>query len=145
MGTAQMNSLQALKIYFSEVLGVREILLAQDPEGEVQNISNQIIFLDEKNIRTPQGKDLLEKMIGAMKLPAIRTRILEIELGQISENLNVFETAKVVVCFSKNFSNFIQNNFPRVNLKSTFGPEALLAQPEHKREVWELLKSLIVL
>jgi hypothetical protein len=143
-----MTNLAQLQKYFSEVLGVREILVnpaqlerKSNTEDQAQDL--RLIFLDEKKRRTQEGKDLLEKMIGAMKLAANDYKVLELEISEISENLNLLESAKTVVSFSKTFSEFIQNNFPRVNLKSTIGPEELLLRPELKREVWEILKNLM--
>jgi hypothetical protein len=134
-----MKSLQQVQKYFSEVLGVNAILLK--PQEATSVI--KFIFIDEKGIRTESGKDLLDKMIFAMKLQKNEYQILEIHLNEVSQILTELESTERVICFSKPLAEFIQNNFPRVNLSSTYGPEALLKNPELKREVWELLKSLI--
>lgn len=134
-----MTHLQQLQKYFSDVLGVREILVQQTPAPT----TSRIIFLDEKGIRTAEGKDLLEKMIGAMKLDEGEYKILEIDISEISTNLELLEAAQTTVSFSKSLASFISNNFPRINLESTFSPEELLKKPELKREVWESLKKIM--
>lgn len=134
-----MTHLQQLQKYFSDVLGVREILVQQTPAPT----TSRIIFLDEKGIRTAEGKDLLEKMIGAMKLDEGEYKILEIDISEISTNLELLEAAQTTMSFSKTLTSFITNNFPRINLESTFGPEELLKKPELKREVWESLKKIM--
>lgn len=136
-----MTQLQQLQKYFSEVLGVLEILV--QATVITATVTPRIIFLDEKSVRTPEGKDLLDKMIGAMKLEANEYKTLEIDLSEISANLELLESAQTTVSFSKSLTTFIENNFPRIRLESTYGPEELLKKPELKREVWESLKKIM--
>jgi hypothetical protein len=136
-----MEKSYSIQKYLSDVLGIREIIMQTSVLAQVGNI--KIIFLDDKSTRSCEGAELLKKMISAMKLNMNQYQILEIGLSDISDNLQNLESAAVTVCFSKNIFEFIQNNFPRVNIKYTFSPEDLLKNPESKRVVWELLKTLM--
>ncbi len=134
--------MQAYVDYCHQILGIREILVNENPALKLQSV--RLVFLSEPEALIPEvsaaSQDLLEKMIVAMKLSFDEVSTLSLALNEISEQVEWLESLPVVVVFSEKLYHFLSSNYPKMKLFKCPSLSAMLKNAALKREAWETLK-----
>lgn len=123
------NRSQYLSEYLQKTLGVSQILNQNSEQSLSTEPSVDLgFFIEEYPTYSEAEKDLLQKMITAMKLHEDQYRILD-----LSEKSNSENNFKIIVEFRNHPSNDLQ----------TYSPRNLLAHPENKKNTWDFLKKIM--
>ena len=125
------NRSQYLSEYLQKTLGVSQILNQKSEQSVNANLTTEPsvdlgFFIEGYGTYSEAEKDLLQKMISAMKLKSNQYQICD-----LSENMS--DQFKVKVYFM---------NEP-LNVDQTYSPRNLLVQPENKKNTWEFLKKIM--
>ena len=123
------NRSQYLSEYLQKTLGVSQIL-NQNSEQSLSIEPNVDLgfFIEEYQTYTHVEKDLLNKMIQAMKLSENQYQILD-----LSEKNNSQVNFKMKIEF---------RNQPTSDFQ-TYSPRNLIVNPENKKNTWEFLKKIM--
>jgi len=157
-----MKAEESVTNYFSyvkNVLGVRTLQSAKIREGMASTAAIEtadLLFIHIKNageqsVFAPETKDLLEKMVQAMRLGSKSHLVLEYEaeknplsLNQVLQSYTQQVSAPFVVIFTAKpgTSGVIQNLGPQKYLE-TFSPSYLLQNPNAKKVAWGDLQKVM--
>jgi hypothetical protein len=146
--------------YVKSVLGVKTIQSARlrqslQAEAEIQTDPCDLLFLNlkqatEQSVFAPEGAELLDKMIQAMRLGDRRHLILECDLtGNTKSTKEILQqytqkvTTPFVVLFStKPAQNGIQN-LGTFKFLESYSPSYLLQNPNTKKMAWADLQKVM--
>lgn len=127
----------SLKIYFKyvqNVLGIKQIFSKNLPL-ESASVENITVLISVENLKTYSSSEnsLLEKMVSALKLNAKQISIIDAKdpAPTACYGINLVDTISV----DKKID-------PRLFI--TWSPRHLLQNPEHKKEAWAVMQSLLL-
>jgi hypothetical protein len=125
------NRSQYLSEYLQKTLGVSQILNQNSEQSINANLTTEPsvdlgFFIEEYATYSEAEKDLLQKMISAMKL-----RENQYQIFALSEMNNIQSKFKII---------FV--NEPK-NEEQIYSPRNLLVHPENKKNTWEFLKKMM--
>ncbi len=126
----------SLKIYFKyvrNVLGIKQIFSKNIPLKSA-SLENVFVLISVENLKTYNSNEnsLLEKMVSALTLDAKQISIMDAKEPAPPDcyRINLVDTI-----------NVDQTNDPRLFI--TWSPRHLLQNPEHKKEAWAVMQSLL--
>lgn len=120
--------------YLENVLGIKTILQSVDLFSEEVTATELLFCVQDYENYSEEEKDLLQKMISAVKVDASRLKVCD------SKNIKRYETECLVI-----FEDIPQQN---TNLSAkfaihTFSPRVLLKKPELKKQAWTDLQKIL--
>lgn len=119
--------------YVSTVLGVKSVYI--EPQAATAGLKEVIpLLVSVENLSTyaPEEKDLLEKMVSALKIDLQKIKICDISKA------DSFESA-----FTIRFSDNLSGSSLTENSLTTFSPRTLLKNPSLKKQVWNEFQTVI--
>lgn len=123
------NRSQYLSEYLQKTLGVSQILNQKSEQSLSTEPSVDLgFFIEEYATYSEVEKELLQKMITAMKLNDKQYQILD-----LSEKNNPQINFKFIIEFTNHPSSESQ----------TYSPRNLLLHPENKKNTWDFLKKIM--
>lgn len=155
----------ALKNYFSDVLGLDSVLINPDDVVETREVqkveaeicvewirkaSNERLVVVFEQVLPPEAEELLEKMLGAMKLPADVISLAVIEsISSLDLDFSEHFAAKHLMLMLKSEENNPLSSFSQwhtlseYQLIATYSPVALLKDSELKKPTWDCMKMVM--
>lgn len=119
--------------YVENVLGIKSILLNQVSQEEAQSIPLLVCVENLVNY-TLEEKDLLAKMIGALKIDLQLIKVVALN-----------ETEKYKPDYSIYFLDDINQNISdKINMVKTYSPRFLLKNSDYKKNAWNDLQKVIL-
>ncbi len=124
--------------YVRNVLGVKSIFsnAAEDAVNEkieVQPEISLVVFVQDLKSYSPAEKDLLQKMLGAVKISEELTRVLDItEESKFHSQMSVYLTDELIL--GKGLAS---------NEIHTYSPRTLLLKPAYKKAAWDELQKVL--
>ncbi len=127
------NRSQYLSEYLQKTLGVSQILNQKSEQSVNANLTTEQrvdlgFFIEGYGTYSETEKDLLQKMISAMKLQENQYQIFD-----HCEKINLQSQFKFEVCFM---------DHPTIE-DQTYSPRNLIVYPENKKKTWEFLKKMM--
>lgn len=121
--------------YVANVLGVKSVLLNQDITTLLPVVP-LLISIESFATYNSDEKDLLSKMIGALKIDLQLIKV--VDLSQSS----LFQPEYVIYFLDEPVDNAETNLSAK--LIKTYSPRFLLKNPKYKKNVWEELQKVIL-
>ena len=118
--------------YVVNILGVKSLLLNQETTGLLQVVP-LLVCVEDYASYTGTEKDLLAKMIGALKIDLNLIKVIDLNQRAIFQSE-----------FSVYFLEDVNNRVIEVNRVQTHSPRFLLKNPQYKKQAWEDLQKLIL-
>lgn len=112
--------------YVTEVLGIRSILQAPETRGAAP----LLILVEDFSAYSSEEKDLLAKMISALKLDPKILRVSEESTGETGDKFTLYFQDK------PGAENSAEKMF-------TYSPRVLLREPSLKKKAWDDLQKVI--
>jgi hypothetical protein len=119
--------------YVIDVLGVREILLEGHPAESLEQIPLLILVQDYATY-SEEEKELLVKMIGAMKIEAQKIAVTDLSQRTVESSQYA-----LYLCDEVGDENCPANEI------QTYSPRILLQRPELKKPAWSALQKMMAL
>lgn len=122
--------------YVENILGVKSILLNKE-SGEISELSTSktslLILVDRYGSYTDDEKDLLVKMVSALKIDLKLITIKNFEI-------NMDEASEFTILFLDEINQFHTDDLKKI---ITHSPRFLLKNPNYKKKTWEDLQKVI--
>lgn len=117
--------------YVENVLGIKSILL--NPTSVQESVKTPLLICVENYLNyTPEEKDLLAKMIGALKIDLQKIKVMPLD-----------ESVKCPSDFSVYFLEKLDQITANENTVTTYSPRILLKNAEFKKNAWNDLQKVI--
>lgn len=118
--------------YVENVLGVKSILLNQTSQKEALSVP-LLVYVENLENYNPEEKDLLAKMIGALKIDL-----------QLIKVLSLNESEKIRPDYSIYFLDDVKQDISnQMNIVKTYSPRFLLKNSDYKKNAWNDLQEVI--
>jgi len=124
--------------YCQQVLGLREVVWPFRGPDRVQ--VRLALLTEPAEDSAADSRELLDKMILALKLPAEVVAQESLSLAEIPAEIEWLEGLSAVVVLSETLFQFLSSNYPNMKLFQCPSPQEMLKNPALKRDAWETLK-----
>jgi hypothetical protein len=132
--SSDVNDLKDYFSYLSHTLGIKTLLL--DPRSTEQTVP-LLVLVDALSSYSADEKDLLEKMLSALKIPQH-----QIQIAELSEGVQISALQTLVLCDAPETANSTAVT-PTTQI-TTYSPRVLLKKPQLKKTTWEEMQKIIL-